>query len=71
MVVDCDTCQVRGPGCEDCVVSVLLRPPRAGQAGHPGHTGHPHLDLAPAQAAALGVLAASGLIPPLRLVPPA
>lgn len=67
MIVDCDGCAVRGPACSDCVVSVLLgmpsvreEPPRpAGAAG----------DLDEAERAALGVLAGSGLVPPLRLVP--
>ena len=27
MVIDCDDCAVRGPGCRDCVVSVLLGVP--------------------------------------------
>lgn len=25
--IDCDTCAVRGPACNDCVISVLLGPP--------------------------------------------
>ena len=76
MIVDCDGCAVRGPACSDCVVSVLLgmppvredpgpaagRAPRGGAAGTAG-------DLDDAERAALGVLAGSGLVPPLRLVP--
>ena len=62
MLVDCDTCRVRGPGCSDCVVSVLLGAPAAAPAA---------VDLDAAQHRALGVLAASGLVPPLRLVPAA
>lgn len=27
MLIDCDTCTVRGPGCSDCVVTVLLGAP--------------------------------------------
>ena len=27
VVIDCDDCAVRGPGCRDCVVSVLLGVP--------------------------------------------
>jgi putative N-acetylmannosamine-6-phosphate epimerase len=27
MLIDCDTCQVRGLACRDCVVTVLLGPP--------------------------------------------
>jgi hypothetical protein len=62
MVIDCDTCAVRGPACGDCVVTVLLgsRPDRL-----PG----PGAELDPAEQAAIAVLATSGLVPPLRLVP--
>ena len=28
IVIDCDDCAVRGPGCRDCVVSVLLGVPQ-------------------------------------------
>ena len=62
MLIDCDSCRVRGPACGDCVVTVLLGAPPDGV----------HLD--PEERDALDVLAASGLIPPLRLVvlgPPA
>ena len=55
MVIDCDTCEVRGPACADCVVSVLLGPP-------------PELELDVTERNALNVLADSGLVPPLRLV---
>ena len=58
MIVDCDTCVARGPACGDCVVTVLLGPPDWWREG-----------LAPAETAALAVLADSGLVPPLRLVP--
>ena len=27
MIVDCDSCQARGPSCSDCVVTFLLGPP--------------------------------------------
>lgn len=56
MLIDCDSCEVRGPACGDCVVSVLLGVPDDGT----------HLDR-PEQAA-IGVLADAGLVPPLRLV---
>ena len=55
MLIDCDTCEVRGLACGDCVVSVLLGPP-------------PELELDAAEQHALDVLAGSGLVPPLRLV---
>ena len=57
MLIDCDTCEVRGLACGDCVVSVLLGPP-------------PELELDASEQEALDVLAGSGLVPPLRLVPP-
>jgi len=56
MLIDCDTCQVRGDACRDCVVTVLLGPPR-------------ELELDDVEQAAVSALAAGGLIPPLRLVP--
>ena len=52
--IDCDTCAVRGLACGDCVVSVLLGPP-------PEALGADELR-------ALDVLAAGGLVPPLRQV---
>lgn len=54
VVIDCDDCAVRGPGCRDCVVSVLLGVPEA---------------LLADECAALAVLADVGLAPRLRLVP--
>ncbi len=54
-LIDCDSCQVRGLHCHDCVVSVLLGPADA-------------LVLDEAGRGALDALAASGLVPPLRLV---
>lgn len=58
MVIDCDSCEVRGPAaCGDCVVSVLIGPPRG-------------VELDDEHRAALDVLAGSGLVPPLRLVAP-
>lgn len=55
VTIDCDTCVVRGLACHDCVVTVLLGPPPE----------HGFDDL---EAHALGVLADSGLVPPLRMV---
>jgi hypothetical protein len=54
LVIDCDECAVRGPGCRDCVVSVLLGVPET---------------LMQDERAALEVLAEVGLAPRLRLVP--
>ena len=57
--IDCDSCAVRGPdACGDCVVTVLLGGPPVGVA------------LEPAQQRAIEVLAAGGLVPPLRMVAP-
>jgi hypothetical protein len=53
--IDCDTCEVRGLHCHDCVVTVLLGPP-------------PELTFDDDEQRALDVLAAGGLVPPLRLV---
>jgi hypothetical protein len=61
MLIDCDTCAMRGPACADCVVSVLLGAPTAASGVRP--------ELDGAEQAALAVLAGSGLVPPLRLVP--
>lgn len=55
--IDCDTCVVRGPACNDCVITVLLGPP-------------PELAFDEEERRALEVLAAGGLVPPLRLVSP-
>jgi hypothetical protein len=56
VIIDCDSCTVRGPACGDCMVSALL--------------GGPPAELDEAESAALDVLASSGLVPPLRLVLP-
>lgn len=56
LVIDCDTCRVRGIGCGDCVVTVLL--------GGPPHG----VTLNDEERRAVEVLAAAGLVPPLRLV---
>lgn len=57
MLIDCDACAARGPACGDCVVTVLLgTTPEA-------------VELDGAERAAIAVLAGSGLVPPLRLVP--
>jgi hypothetical protein len=56
VLIDCDTCLARGISCGDCVISVLLATP-----GKP-------TELDDAERAALGSLAAVGLVPPLRLL---
>jgi hypothetical protein len=57
MLIDCDTCAVRGAGCDDCVISVLLGPPDQ------------PVEFDPTERVALVRLAAAGLVPPLRLAP--
>ena len=52
--IDCDDCAVRGHGCQDCVISVLLGVPET---------------LLADERQALEVLADAGLAPRLRLVP--
>ncbi|MCW2685942.1 MAG: hypothetical protein JWR37_832 [Mycobacterium sp.] len=54
VIIDCDDCAVRGPGCKDCVVSVLLGVPET---------------LLDDERAALEALADAGMAPRLRLVP--
>lgn len=55
--IDCDSCLVRGLHCHDCVVTALLGPP-------------PEQGFDNDEQRALDVLAAGGLVPPLRLVQP-
>lgn len=57
MIIDCGQCSARGQACADCVVTCLLGPPAE------------ELDVDEAEQAALVVLAESGLVPPLRLLP--
>jgi hypothetical protein len=59
MLIDCDTCAVRGDACSECVIGVLLRRPPVGTP----------VDLDADEAAAFGSLAGAGMVPPLRLVP--
>lgn len=57
MLIDCDTCSVRGDACRDCVVTVILDISAA------------PVELDEAEQYAVGSLAAVGLVPPLRLLP--
>ena len=59
MLIDCDACVMKGPGCKDCVVTVVL-----GFSAERSGT----LRIDDDERAALDVLAESGLVPPLRLV---
>jgi hypothetical protein len=57
MLIDCETCVARGPGCPDCVITVLLnRPPVP-------------VEFDDDEQGALAQLSDAGLVPPLRLVP--
>ena len=57
MLIDCDTCSVRGLACRDCVVTVILNnPPEP-------------VEWDDDDQAAISSLAEAGLLPPLRLVP--
>jgi len=63
MKVDCGRCEMRGKGCQDCVITVLVPRSAAGldaDADAPGYLGE-------AEVKALGVLADAGMVPPLRL----
>jgi len=80
MIIDCDTCTERGAACADCVVTFLTIPVRASAppavpvtapgtpAGTAAVTAAGAVELDAAEQHAIGVLAASGLVPPLRLV---
>lgn len=57
LVIDCDSCLVRGDACADCVVSCLLGPPPPQGRRLDGE-----------QVQAIDALSTSGLVPPLRLV---
>jgi hypothetical protein len=57
MLIDCDTCSVRGGACRDCVITVILDSPAR------------PVELDEAERDAVETLAAGGLVPPLRLVP--
>jgi hypothetical protein len=58
VIIDCDSCEVRGLACGDCVVTALLGSPPGG------------VEIDEGERAALDALAGSGLVPPLRLVLP-
>ena len=73
MIIDCDTCEVRGSACGECVIGVLLGAPGAAPAGPLSPvvevpSGAPIVQLDAPEKRALDVLADQGLIPRLRLV---
>lgn len=57
MLIDCDSCEVRGRACGDCVVTALLDAPCS-------------LEIDEGEHQALRALADVGMVPPLRLVVP-
>jgi hypothetical protein len=56
VIIDCDKCAIRGVGCSDCVVSVLLNAPGT-------------VELTDPELKAINALGDAGLVPKLRLVP--
>jgi hypothetical protein len=57
MLIDCDTCGIRGAGCSGCLVTALL------------DTGSPVDDLGPAEHRAIEVFARAGF--EVQVLPPA
>ncbi|WP_103381557.1 hypothetical protein [Pseudonocardia dioxanivorans] len=68
MIIDCDTCAVRGDACGDCVVGVLLGVPDPATRPDTLPSGAPVVQLDAREQRALAVLADQGLVPRLRLV---
>ncbi|SRR6266496_951887 len=56
MIIDCDSCVVRGLACEDCVVSVLLGVPE-------------NVEIDVLEQRAIDALGRAGIVPRLRLAP--
>jgi hypothetical protein len=71
MIIDCESCEVRGNACGDCVIGVLLGTPEM-RRDEPGDSelpsGAPIVQLDAPERHALDVLAQQGLVPKLRLV---
>jgi hypothetical protein len=59
MIIDCDSCEMRNIACDDCVVSVLLAAPPAVEDGD--------IEWGEDESGAIRALAASGLVPPVRM----
>ncbi|WP_019136952.1 hypothetical protein [Cellulomonas massiliensis] len=66
MIIDCDTCTVRGAACTDCVVTFLTVPVRPAL---PDEATARRVELVAVEQRAIDALAASGLVPPLRASP--
>jgi hypothetical protein len=71
MIVDCESCAVRGDACGECVIGVLLGFPEPADAA-PRRSDMPSgaliVQLDAPERRALDVLAEQGLVPRLRLV---
>jgi hypothetical protein len=67
MMIDCGSCTVRGDACTDCVVTFLTIPTRGRTGPDEVRRAGRGIDLDAAEQGALGVLADSGLVPPLRM----
>lgn len=70
MLIDCDTCTAGPRACGDCIVTHLLSVGSAHQHGATAAGARPTPELTSEEVVAVGVLAAGGLVPPLRLVTP-
>jgi hypothetical protein len=70
MIIDCDSCQVRGAACGDCVIGVVMGAPGAADDEPDLPSGAPIVQLDAPERRALAVLADQGLVPRLRLVAP-
>jgi hypothetical protein len=68
MIIDCESCAVRGNACGDCVIGVLLGAPSAAGGAAAVPSGAPIVQLDAPERRALDVLAEQGLVPRLRLV---
>lgn len=71
MIIECDSCEVRGHACGECVIGVLLGTPEPRLSETEGHdvpSGAPIVQLDAPERRALDVLADQGLVPRLRLV---
>ena len=66
MLIDCDTCTVRGQGCDDCVVTVLLGAPPGWRGSDPSVVPLSRRPVRPAPAVdAPGRTAAAGQVRPI------
>ncbi|HYZ52014.1 MAG TPA: hypothetical protein VE733_00680 [Streptosporangiaceae bacterium] len=65
MLIDCGRCELRELACGDCLVTAL--PDRGGDSGGAAAAGRRALGAQ--ELRALSVLAAAGLVPPLRFRP--